>query len=41
LGGGVLATRYSQGPWTDFDVKYAKHAVPPEDVPFRGREHKI
>ena len=29
---GVLATRYSQGSWTDFDAKYAET---------RGREHKI
>jgi len=37
----VLATRYSQGPWTDFDAKYANIAVLRKDVPFRGREHKI
>jgi len=40
--GEVLATRYSQGRWTDFDAKYTpKHAVPRKDVPFQGREHKF
>jgi len=38
----ALATRYSQGRWTDFDEKNTpKHAVPGKDVPFRGCEHKI
>jgi len=39
----VLATRYSQGSWTDFDAKYAKTRGFPQVayVPFRGREHKI
>ena len=38
---GVLVTRYSQGPWTDFNAKYDKTRGFPKDVPFRGREHKI
>jgi len=37
----VLATRYSQRIWTDFDVKYAKTRGSRRDMPFRGREHKI
>jgi len=34
LGGGP-ATRYSQGPWADFDEQYAQGCA------FWGREHKI
>ena len=40
--GAVLATCYSEGPWTDFDAKNTpKHAVLTKDVPFQGREHII
>ena len=34
--GGVLATRYSQGPWTDFDAKNAKTRVVILDPPTKG-----
>jgi len=35
-GGGVLATRYSQGPWTDFDAKYAKTCGSAQGCAFSG-----
>jgi len=33
---GVLATRYSQGPWTDFDAKYAKTRGSAQGCAFSG-----
>jgi len=33
---GVLATRYSQGPWTDFDAKYAKTRRSAQRCAFSG-----
>jgi len=33
---GVLATRYSQGPWTDFDAKYAKTRGSAQGSAFSG-----
>jgi len=33
---GVLATRYSQGPWTDFDAKYAKPRGSAQGCAFSG-----
>ena len=41
LGGGILATRYSQAPGRILTQNTPKHAVLQKDVPFRGREHKI
>ena len=32
----VLATRYSQGPWTDFDAKYAKTRGSAQGCAFSG-----
>jgi len=32
----VLATRYSQGPWTDFDAKYAKTRGSAQGCAFAG-----
>ena len=34
--GGVLATRYSQGPWTDFNAKYAKTRGSAQGCAFSG-----
>ena len=34
--GGVFATRYSQGPWTDFDAKYAKTCGSTQGCAFSG-----
>jgi len=33
---GVLATRYSQGPWTDFDAKYVKTRGSAQECAFSG-----
>jgi len=33
---GVLATRYSQGPWTDFNAKYAKTRGSAQGCAFSG-----
>ena len=33
---GVLATRYTQGPWTDFDAKYAKTCGSAQGCAFSG-----
>ena len=42
FGGGVLATRYTaKGPGRILTQNKTKHVVPPKDVPFWGREHKI
>ena len=35
-GEGVLATRYRQGPWTDFDAKYAKTRGSAQGCAFSG-----
>ena len=40
LGGGVLATRYSQRPWTDFDAKYAKTRGSAQGCAFSGSRTK-
>ena len=36
FGGGVLETRYSQGPWKDFDAKYAKKFGSSQGCTFSG-----
>ena len=35
---GGLATRYSQGPWTDFDTKYAKTRGSAQGCAFSGSQ---
>jgi len=35
-GGAVLATRYSQGPWTDFNAQYAKTRGSAQGCAFSG-----
>jgi len=39
-GAGVLAIRYSQGPWTDFDAKYAKTRGSAQGCAFSGSRTK-
>jgi len=38
---GFLQLTTAKGPGRIFTQNTPKHAVPPKDVPFRGREHKI
>jgi len=41
FGGGFLQLATAKGPGRILTQNTPKHAVPPKDVPFRGREHKI
>ena len=41
LGGGFLQLATAKAPGRILTQNTPKHAVPPKDVPFRGREHKI
>ena len=41
FGGGFLQLARAKGTERILTHNTPKHAVPPKDVPFRGREHKI